>query len=303
MFLADGWKDFEVLYAGNQEKYERWGDVCLRRPDPQAVWPVYKDGAESSWDEIDNPSAVYIRSNTGGGVWKKLKSMPQKWKISYNSLGKRLEFIIEPTSFKHTGLFPEQASNWDFAGKLISDAKASGREDIKILNLFAYTGAASCAAALHGADEVVHVDSSKGMIARAKENIQASGLGDSYVRFINEDCRKFVEREIRRGRKYDGIIMDPPKYGRGPTGELWEIEKSLYEFVSRTSLLLSDKPLFVIISSYATELGANAVGNVLDLTCGSRFGGKTVSDELGLPVTHMNLNLPCGQASRWIPRA
>ena len=141
------------------------------------------------------------------------------------------------------------------------------------------------------------------MIARAKENIQASGLGDSYVRFINEDCRKFVEREIRRGRKYDGIIMDPPKYGRGPTGELWEIEKSLYEFVSRTSLLLSDKPLFVIISSYATELGANAVGNVLDLTCGSRFGGKTVSDELGLPVTHMNLNLPCGQASRWIPRA
>ncbi|MBR1796612.1 MAG: class I SAM-dependent methyltransferase [Clostridiales bacterium] len=302
MFIADGWKDYEVLYAGSQDKYERWGDILLRRPDPQAVWPVTVKGREASWDELPSPNAVYNRSNTGGGSWQKIKSMPSSWKIGYDSLGKHLEFIIEPTSFKHTGLFPEQASNWDFAGKLISDAVKEGRDDIKILNLFAYTGAATCAAACHGASEVVHVDSSKGMINRAKENIVASGLESSYVRFINEDCRKFVEREIRRGRKYDGIIMDPPKYGRGPTGELWEIEKSLYEFVSRTALLLSEKPLFVIISSYATELGANAVGNVLDLTCASRFGGKTVSDELGLPITHMDINLPCGQASRWTPR-
>ncbi len=303
MFVADGWKDFEVLYAGEQEKYERWGDVFLRRPDPQAVWPVYDNGKEVTWEDLPAPNAVYNRSNTGGGAWQKIKPMPSDWTVGYRSLGKDLKFIIEPTSFKHTGLFPEQASNWDFAGKLISDAKKVGRDDIKVLNLFAYTGAATCAAACHGASEVVHVDSSKGMIQRAKENIQKSGLQDSYVRFINEDCRKFVEREIRRGRKYDGIIMDPPKYGRGPTGELWEIEKSLYEFVSRTALLLSDKPLFVIISSYATELGANAVGNVLDLTCSTKFGGKTVSDELGLPVTHMDLNLPCGQASRWTPRA
>lgn len=303
MFVADGWKDFEVLYAGEQEKYERWGDVFLRRPDPQAVWPVYDNGKEVTWEDLPAPNAVYNRSNTGGGAWQKIKPMPSDWTVGYRSLGKDLKFIIEPTSFKHTGLFPEQASNWDFAGKLISDAKKAGRDDIKVLNLFAYTGAATCAAACHGASEVVHVDSSKGMIQRAKENIQKSGLQDSYVRFINEDCRKFVEREIRRGRKYDGIIMDPPKYGRGPTGELWEIEKSLYEFVSRTALLLSDKPLFVIISSYATELGANAVGNVLDLTCSTKFGGKTVSDELGLPVTHMDLNLPCGQASRWTPRA
>ena len=303
MFLADNWKDFEVLYAGGQEKYERWGDVLLRRPDPQAVWPVFDGKREVSWEDLATPNAVYNRSNTGGGYWQKIKSMPATWTIGYNSLGKELKFIIEPTSFKHTGLFPEQASNWDYCGKLISDAVKAGRNDIKVLNLFAYTGAATCAAACHGAAEVVHVDSSKGMIARAKENIAASGLESSYVRFINEDCRKFVEREIRRGRKYDGIIMDPPKYGRGPTGELWEIEKSLYEFVSRTALLLSDKPLFVIISSYATELGANAVGNVLNLTCASRFGGRAVNDELGLPITHMDINLPCGQASRWTPRA
>ena len=303
MFLADNWKDFEVLYAGASDKYERWGDVFLRRPDPQAVWPVFDGKKEVTWDDLPAPHAVYNRSSTGGGSWQKIKSMPGSWTVGYNSLGKELKFIIEPTSFKHTGLFPEQASNWDYEGKLISDAVKAGRDDIKVLNLFAYTGAATCAAACHGASEVVHVDSSKGMIARAKENIAASGLESSYVRFINEDCRKFVEREIRRGRKYDGIIMDPPKYGRGPTGELWEIEKSLYEFVSRTALLLSDNPLFVIISSYATELGANAVGNVLNLTCASRFGGKAVSDELGLPITHMDLNLPCGQASRWTPRA
>lgn len=303
MFLADKWSDFEVILAGDAQKLERWGNVYLRRPDPQAIWPVIKDGKEVSWDDLKAPDAVYHRSQSGGGAWQKVKPLPSTWTVGYRSLDKDLKFIIEPTSFKHTGLFPEQASNWDFAGKLISDAVKSGRDDIKILNLFAYTGAASCAAACHGAAEVVHVDSSKGMIARAKENVAACGLEDSYIRFINEDCRRFVEREIRRGRHYDGIIMDPPKYGRGPSGELWEIEKSLYEFVQRTSLLLSDKPLFMIISSYATELGANAVGNVINLTCSSKFGGKAECGELGLPITQMGINLPCGQAARWTPLA
>ncbi len=291
MFVADKWKDLEVLYAGDAEKLERWGDVYLRRPDPQAIWPMDPND--------ERPHAVYQRSSTGGGSWERRKPMPNSWKISYDSLGKTLNFIIEPTSFKHTGLFPEQAANWDWFGNIIENAVKEGRDDIKILNLFAYTGGATCAAACHGAAETVHVDASKGMIQRAKENIEASGLGDKYVRFIAEDCRRFVEREIRRGRKYDGIIMDPPKYGRGPTGELWEIDKSLYEFVDRCSLLLSDKPLFFLISSYATELGPSCAGNVLKKVVGTRFGGKVVCDELGLPISRMGFDLPCGQSARW----
>ncbi len=291
MFVADKWKDLEVLYAGDAEKLERWGDIYLRRPDPQAIWPM--DPNE------ERPHAVYQRSSTGGGSWERRKPMPNSWKISYDSLGKTLNFIIEPTSFKHTGLFPEQAANWDWFGNIIENAVKEGRDDIKILNLFAYTGGATCAAACHGAAETVHVDASKGMIQRAKENIEASGLGDKYVRFIAEDCRRFVEREIRRGRKYDGIIMDPPKYGRGPTGELWEIDKSLYEFVDRCSLLLSDEPLFFLISSYATELGPSCAGNVLKKVVGARFGGKVDCDELGLPISKMGFDLPCGQSARW----
>lgn len=291
MFVADKWKDLEVLYAGDAEKLERWGDVYLRRPDPQAIWPMDPND--------ERPHAVYQRSSTGGGSWERRKPMPNSWKISYDSLGKTLNFIIEPTSFKHTGLFPEQAANWDWFGNIIENAVKEGRDDIKILNLFAYTGGATCAAACHGAAETVHVDASKGMIQRAKENIEASGLGDKYVRFIAEDCRRFVEREIRRGRKYDGIIMDPPKYGRGPTGELWEIDKSLYEFVDRCSLLLSDKPLFFLISSYATELGPSCAGNVLKKVVGTRFGGKVDCDELGLPISKMGFDLPCGQSARW----
>ena len=291
MFVADKWKDLEVLYAGDAEKLERWGDVYLRRPDPQAIWPMDPND--------ERPHAVYRRSSTGGGSWDRLRPMPNSWKISYDSLGKELNFIIEPTSFKHTGLFPEQAANWDWFGNIIEDAKREGKKDIKILNLFAYTGGATCAAACHGADETVHVDASKGMIQRAKENIEASGLGDKYVRFIAEDCRRFVEREIRRGRKYDGIIMDPPKYGRGPTGELWEIDKSLYEFVDRCSLLLSDDPLFFLISSYATELGPSCAGNVLRKVVGSKFGGNVDCDELGLPISKMGFDLPCGQSARW----
>lgn len=291
MFIADKWNDFEVLYAGDGMKTERWGDVYLMRPDPQAIWPMDENK--------ERLHAVYKRSSTGGGSWDRLRPMPNSWKISYDSLGKELQFIIEPTSFKHTGLFPEQAANWDWFGNIIENAKKEGKKDIKVLNLFAYTGGATCAAACHGADETVHVDASKGMIQRAKENIENSGLGDKYVRFIAEDCRRFVEREIRRGRKYDGIIMDPPKYGRGPTGELWEIDKSLYEFVDRCSLLLSDDPLFFLISSYATELGPSCAGNVLRKVVGSKFGGSVSCDELGLPISKMGFDLPCGQSARW----
>jgi 23S rRNA (cytosine1962-C5)-methyltransferase len=291
MFVAGNWKDFEVLYAGDGMKTERWGEVFLMRPDPQAIWPMDENK--------ERLHAVYKRSSTGGGSWDRLRPMPNSWKISYDSLGKELQFIIEPTSFKHTGLFPEQAANWDWFGNIIEKAKSEGKKDIKILNLFAYTGGATCAAACHGADETVHVDASKGMIQRAKENIENSGLGDKYVRFIAEDCRRFVEREIRRGRKYDGIIMDPPKYGRGPTGELWEIDKSLYEFVDRCSLLLSDDPLFFLISSYATELGPSCAGNVLKKIVGSKFGGSVDCDELGLPISKMGFDLPCGQSARW----
>ena len=296
MFISDKWKDYEVLYCGAGEKYERWGDIVLRRPDPQAVWPVIKDGKEISMEELEKPSAQYNRSNTGGGSWTKFKSFPSVWKISYDSLGKKLTFIIEPTSFKHTGLFPEQASNWDFCGELIEKAKKSGRKDIKILNLFAYTGAQTLACSCHGADEVVHVDASKGMIARAKENIKESGLEDRYVRFIAEDCKKFVEREIRRGRKYDGIIMDPPSYGRGPSGELWKLEDSFYDLVKLCSNLISEDPLFFIASSYATGITAQASGQILNLAIP---GGILDAEVLVLPLKRMNAYLPCGQTARW----
>ncbi|MBP5261466.1 MAG: class I SAM-dependent methyltransferase [Clostridiales bacterium] len=292
MFLADRWQDFEVISCSNGEKYERWGDVYLRRPDPQVIWPT------QDFEQICKPHAVYNRSSSGGGSWTKLKSMPGNWKIGYDSLDKHITFIIEPTSFKHTGLFPEQAANWDFCGKIISDAKKAGRDDIKILNLFAYTGGATIAASAHGAAEVVHVDASKGMIARAKENVQASGLGENYIRFIAEDCQKFVEREIRRGRRYDGIIMDPPAYGRGPSGELWKLEDSVYEFISRAGLLLSDDPLFFVISSYATAITGEAVGQVVKLALPE---GRVGSGELGLPVTRNGINLPCGCVTRWRP--
>ena len=298
MFIADKWKDYEILYAGKGEKYERWGSVRLLRPDPQAVWPVVSDGKVTLMKDLPSPDAVYNRSSSGGGSWTRLSQMPSSWKISYDSLGKRLTFIVEPTSFKHTGLFPEQAVNWDFCGGLIEDAAGKGKKEIRILNLFAYTGAATLACASHGATEVVHVDASKGMIARAKENVSASGLTDSFIRFIADDCKKFVEREIRRGRKYEGIIMDPPSYGRGPSGELWKLEDSFYDLVSLTSELLSDDPLFFIASSYATEITADASGQILSLGI---KGGKVSSGEIGLPVTKMGINLPCGSVARWTP--
>lgn len=296
MFISDNWKDYELLYCGCGEKYERWGKVVLRRPDPQAVWPVIKDGKEISMDDLDKPDALYTRSDQGGGAWTKLKNFPSTWKIDYDSLGKKLTFIIEPTAFKHTGLFPEQASNWDFCGDLIEKAKAAGKKDIRILNLFAYTGAQTLACSAHGADEVVHVDASKGMISRAKENIKASGLEGNYVRFIAEDCMKFVEREIRRGRKYDGIIMDPPSYGRGPKGELWKLEDSFYDLVKLCSNVISDDPLFFIASSYATGITAQASGQIFRLALP---GGKVEAEELMLPVSKMGVLLPCGQTARW----
>ena len=296
MFISGNWKDYELLYCGGGEKYERWGDVTLRRPDPQAVWPVIKDGKEISMDNLEKPCGLYNRSSTGGGSWTKLKNYPATWKIKYDSLGKELTFIIEPTSFKHTCLFPEQASNWDFCGDLIEKAKAAGKKEIKILNLFAYTGAQTLACSAHGADEVVHVDASKGMIGRAKENIKESGLEDRYVRFIADDCKKFVEREIRRGRKYDGITMDPPSYGRGPSGELWKLEDSFYDLVKLSANLLSDDPLFFVASSYATGLTAQASGQILKLAIP---GGNVDAQELMLPVSKMDVMLPCGQTARW----
>ena len=299
MFVADKWKDYEILYAGKGEKYERWGNVKLLRPDPQAVWPVIEGGKVTSMDKVSSPDARYSRSSSGGGSWTRLSQMPSSWKISYDSLGKKLTFIIEPTSFKHTGLFPEQAVNWDFCGKLIEDAAAKGKKEIRILNLFAYTGAATLSCAAHGASEVVHVDASKGMIARAKENVAASDFTGSYIRFIADDCQKFVEREIRRGRKYEGIIMDPPSYGRGPSGELWKLEDSFYGLVNLTSNLLSDDPLFFIASSYATEITAEASGQILSLGIN---GGMVDAGEIGLPVSRMGINLPCGSVARWTPQ-
>ena len=296
MFISGNWKDYELLYCGGGEKYERWGDVTLRRPDPQAVWPVIKDGREVSMDDLETPSAVYIRSDKGGGSWTKKKSFPSTWNIKYDSLGKELTFIIEPTSFKHTCLFPEQASNWDFCGDLIEKAKSSGRTGIRVLNLFAYTGAQTLSCSVHGADEVVHVDASKGMIGRAKENVRLSGLEERYIRFIVDDCKKFVEREIRRGRKYDGITMDPPSYGRGPMGELWKLEDSFYDLVKLSANLLSDDPLFFVASSYATGLTAQSSGQILRLAIP---GGKVDAEELMLPVSKMDVMLPCGQTARW----
>lgn len=299
MFLADRWSDFELMYAGEGEKFERWGDVFLQRPDPQAIWPKIPSGEDTdgAWPK---PHGLYHRSESGGGYWSTEKPFPSKWKVSYPSVGGKLTFIIEPTGFKHTGLFPEQAANWDFCGGLIRTAADLGKAP-KILNLFAYTGGATLACSAAGAAEVVHVDASKGMIARAKENVQASGLADRYIRFIAEDCSRFVDREIRRGRKYDGIIMDPPAYGRGPSGELWKLEDALFPLVKKCSQLISDDPLFFLINSYTTGLSALVLEDILNLTIKPSHGGTATAEELGLPASKMDLILPCGAVGRWTP--
>ena len=284
MWSTDKWKDYELLDTSDGEKLERWGKYILVRPDPQIIWSGMK--THPLWKRAD---AIYSRSNSGGGNWSK-KNIPEEWKIGYGDL----EFKIKPMGFKHTGLFPEQAANWDWFSSLI---KNSGR-NIKVLNLFAYTGGATVAAAKAGAS-VCHVDASKGMVAQAKENAVLCGLSNAPIRYIVDDCKKFVEREIRRGNKYDAIIMDPPSYGRGPSGEVWKIEDSIHELVKLTSQLLSDDPLFFLINSYTTGLSPLTMKYILDLHISRRYGGSSESGELGLKVTQTGGFLPCGSSARW----
>ena len=284
MWLSDKWTDFELIDCSKGEKLERWGKYILVRPDPQAVWDTPK--RNPGWK---NRSARYARSSEGGGKWDK-GSLPESWGISYG----KLKFNVKPMNFKHTGLFPEQAVNWDYIMDKISNA---GRP-ISVLNLFAYTGGATIAAAAAGAS-VCHVDAAKGMVAWAKENAKSSGLENRPIRWIVDDCGKFVEREIRRGHKYDAIIMDPPSYGRGPSGEVWKLEDNLFPFVKLCADVLSDDPLFVIINSYTTGLSASTLTYIAETVFSKRFGGRAQSQELGLPVTDSGLALPCGAACRW----
>ena len=284
MWLADNWKDYEVLDTSNGEKLERWGNYLLVRPDPQVVWNT--PHTNPGWKK---KNGHYHRSSKGGGEWE-FFSLPQQWSIHSG----KLTFQLKPFSFKHTGLFPEQAANWDWFSNLIQNAN----RPIKVLNLFAYTGGATLAAAAAGAS-VTHVDASKGMVAWAKENAASSGLSDAPIRWIVDDCQKFVEREIRRGNHYDAIIMDPPSYGRGPKGEIWKIEDAIHPLVSLCSQLLSDKPLFFLINSYTTGFAASVLTYLLGLEVVSKFGGHVVSDEIGLPVTQSGLVLPCGSSGRW----
>ena len=284
MFLADQWQDFRVLDAGGGMKLERWKQVTLLRPDPQAVWPMQEHAAD----------AVYLRSDTGGGHWEFQTQLPEQWAISYRDL----TFLVRPTGFKHTGLFPEQAVNWDWMRGELDRWKRTNTRAPKVLNLFAYTGGATVACAASGA-EVVHVDAAKGMVAWAKNNAEASGLQDAPIRYIVDDCAKFVKREIRRGSKYDGIVMDPPSYGRGPTGELWKIEDDLYPIVADCAALLSDTPAFFLINSYTTGLAPSVLSNVLRVALPA---GNAVSDEVGLPIERDRLTLPCGASGRWTPK-
>ena len=284
MLIASDWKDYEVIDCTGGEKLERWGEYTLVRPDPQVIWQTPKKHA--GWHEYN---ARYARSNTGGGKWN-TKQLPEKWQIKY----KELTFQVKPMNFKHTGIFPEQAANWDWAMEKI---RSAGRP-INVLNLFAYTGGATLACAAAGAS-VCHVDAARGMVSWARENAKVSGLEDRPIRWIIDDCAKFVEREIKRGRKYDAIIMDPPSYGRGPSGEIWKLEKDLYNFVQLTSGVLSNDPLFVIINSYTTGLAPSVVGYISDSIFSKKFGGHTECGELGLPVTDSGLVLPCGATGRW----
>ena len=283
MWIADNWKDYEVIDCSKGEKLERWGDYILVRPDPQVIWDTPRK--EKGWHKMN---AHYHRSKKGGGEWE-FFDLPQQWSIHYRSL----TFQLKPFSFKHTGLFPEQAANWDWFSELI---KKAGRP-VKVLNLFAYTGGATIAAAAAGAS-VTHVDASKGMVTWAKENAASSGLADAPIRWIVDDCVKFVEREIRRGNHYDAIIMDPPSYGRGPKGEIWKIEESIHPLVKLCAQLLVDRPLFFLINSYTTGLQP-AVLSYLIGTELKRFPGKVTADEIGLPVSSNGLTLPCGASGRF----
>ncbi len=285
MWIADGWKDYKVIDCSKGEKLERWGDYTLVRPDPQVIWDTPRK--HRGWKRMN---AHYHRSPRGGGEWE-FFDLPQQWSIRY----KELTFHLKPFSFKHTGLFPEQAANWDWFGERI---RTAGRP-IRVLNLFAYTGGATLAAAKAGA-AVTHVDASKGMVSWAKENARSSGLSDAPIRWIVDDCVKFVEREIRRGNHYDGIIMDPPSYGRGPKGEVWKIEDSIHPFVRLCAQLLSDQPLFLLINSYTTSgLAPSVLTYMLSVELMPKHRGHVCSGELGLPVEESGLILPCGASGRW----
>ena len=284
MWISDQWQDFELIDCSKGEKLERWGKFYLVRPDPQAIWDTPRRNPH--WNDRD---ARYRRSETGGGSWDKGR-LPANWQVRYGEL----TFNVKPMNFKHTGLFPEQACNWDYAMRKI---RSAGRP-ISVLNLFGYTGAATVACAKAGA-QVCHVDAAKGMVAWGKENAAASGLAEAPIRWIVDDCAKFVEREIRRGKTYDAIIMDPPSYGRGPGGEVWKLEDSLYPFVELCARVLSDKPLFVILNSYTTGLAPSVLGYILHMLVGEKFGGTVTWDELGLPCTASGMALPCGATGRW----
>jgi len=288
MWIADGWKDYEVIDTSCGEKLERWGRYILLRPDPQVIWDTPKK--EKAWKKLNGH---YHRSAKGGGEWE-FFDLPNEWSIHYDlPIGKQLTFNLKPFSFKHTGLFPEQATNWDWFSKKIKEAK----RPVKVLNLFAYTGGATLAAATAGAS-VTHVDASKGMVSWAKENAVSSGLADAPIRWIVDDCVKFVEREIRRGNHYDAIIMDPPSYGRGPKGEIWKIEEAIYPLVQLCAQLLTDKPLFFLINSYTTGLQPAVLTYMIN-TALKDFPGTVRSDEIGLPVSSNGLVLPCGASGRF----
>ena len=289
MWIADGWKDYEVIDTSSGEKLERWGNYILLRPDPQVIWntkrehPLYK-----------KLNGHYHRSTKGGGEWE-FFDLPTEWSINY----KDLTFNLKPFSFKHTGLFPEQATNWDWFSSIIKREKGKNPErEIKVLNLFAYTGGATLAAAKAGA-AVTHVDASKGMVTWAKENAISSGLKDAPIRWLVDDCVKFVEREIRRGNKYDAIIMDPPSYGRGPKGETWKIEEAVFPLINICADILKSEPLFFLINSYTTGLQPAVLSYMLNTVLVERFGGKVEADEIGLPVSSNGLILPCGASGRY----
>lgn len=285
MRISNEWTSYECIDAGNGEKLERWGEIILRRPDPQAMWMTSFD---QKWKDVDG---FYHRSNQGGGHWEFRTKLPLFWTISY----KDLTFKVSPTNFKHTGLFPEQATNWDF---MMHKIKTANRP-IKVLNLFAYTGGATMACAKAGAVEVVHVDASKGMNEWAKENMRLCGLEDHKIRFIVDDCLKFVEREARRGNHYDAIIMDPPSYGRGPNGEMWKFEHQLDHLIQACLPILSDDPLFFLINSYTTGISSTVLYNILKTSLKPCYGGLIDAGEIGLPITQNNLVLPCGIYGRW----
>ncbi|MGI2293165.1 class I SAM-dependent methyltransferase [Paenibacillus sp. GXUN7292] len=285
MYVANNWTDYEVLDTGDGDKLERWGTYILRRPDPQIIWPIANE--TGLWKKADGH---YFRSSSGGGNWKMNPSLPERWTISYEDLS----FHIKPTNFKHTGLFPEQAVNWSWMMNKIRSAN----RPIRVLNLFAYSGGATVAAAKAGA-EVCHVDAAKGMVQWAKENAQLSGLESTPIRYITDDVFKFVQREQRRGRQYDAIIMDPPSYGRGPQGETWKLEDSLFPFLQTCTTILSDTPLFLLINSYTTGLSPSVLHNLLHMTMKAKYGGQINCGEIGLPITASGLHLPCGILGRW----